>query len=162
MAEFKKNNSIMEGTGEWEESKHPRDDDGKFTSGQGGGKGIPEQERKTKQLEIINKTNPAPNNNLTWIRSEEDIKTFDEVIDDFGVDEDVTPDWTAAMIEKAKRENRVTVYSSYPIKNGGFVTPSKMEAQSYAGNNKIYSATVNLSDVAWIDEIQGQLAKSEN
>lgn len=161
MEEFKKSNSIMDGKGEWDEREHPRDDEGKFTTVQGGGKGIPEQERKTKQLEIIQKTNPAPNDNLTWIRSEEDIKTFDEVINDFGVGEDVTPDWTAAMIEKAKKENKVTVYSSYPIKNGVFVTPSKMEAQSYAGSNKIYSATVNLSDVAWIDEVQGQFAKVE-
>jgi hypothetical protein len=31
MEEFKKSNSIMDGKGEWDESKHPRDDDGKFT-----------------------------------------------------------------------------------------------------------------------------------
>lgn len=157
MGELKKSNSIMGGNGEWDEYKHKRDDDGKFASGQG----YSGAESKAKQLEIIKKTNPAPNSNLTWIRSEEDVKTFDEVIDDFGVDEDVTSDWTAAMIEKAKKENKVTVYSSYPIKNGGFVTPSKMEAQSYAGSNKIYSATVDLNDIAWIDEIQGQFAKSD-
>ena len=52
------------------------------------------------------------------------------------------------------------MYSSYPIKNGTFVTPSKMEAMSYAGSNKVYSKVVSLDDVAWIDPTQGQYAKT--
>ena len=58
------------------------------------------------------------------------------------------------------QENRVVVYSSKPIANGIFVTPSETEAKSFAGNSAIYSKPVALSDVAWIDEIQGQYAKA--
>ena len=52
------------------------------------------------------------------------------------------------------------VYSSHPIKNGTFVTPSKMEAMSYASSDKVYSKVVSLYDVAWIDPTQGQYAKT--
>lgn len=41
MAEFRQNtgyDKLVASSGEWDESKHPRDDDGKFTSGGGGGK----------------------------------------------------------------------------------------------------------------------------
>lgn len=36
MGEFQKNNNLMNGSGEWDESEHPRADDGKFTSKGGG------------------------------------------------------------------------------------------------------------------------------
>ncbi len=55
----------------------------------------------------------------------------------------------------------MTVYSSHPIENGAFVTPSKMQAKDYAGGGKVYSAKVKTSDVAWIDASEGQLAKVE-
>lgn len=51
---------------------------------------------------------------------------------------------------------KIIVYSSYPIESGIFVTPSRMEAQNYAGNRKVYSKLVKLSDVAWLDPLQGQ------
>ena len=55
---------------------------------------------------------------------------------------------------------KIVVYSSHPIKNGTFVTPSKMEATSYASSDKVYSKVVSLYDVAWIDPTQGQYAKT--
>jgi hypothetical protein len=64
-------------------------------------------------------------------------------------------------MKEALKSGRITVYSSYPIENGVFVTPSKMEAQNYAGKNKVYSKTVPLSNVAWIDAIEGQYTETE-
>ena len=114
---------------------------------------------KDKQLAIILKTNPVNNDVNTWIRSSNDIVTYREAIDNYlGID-DITPDYKANDVRRALESGEITVYSSYEIKNGVFVTPSRMEAQSYAGTGKIYSKTVKLTDVAWIDEIQGQFAK---
>lgn len=113
---------------------------------------------KQAQLDIINSTNPAQNSINTWIRKLEDIKTFDEVAD---ASQDLAPDYTKEMVSKAKTSGKITVYSSKPIENGNFVTPSKIEAENYAGTgNKIYSKEVNVSDVAWIDGIEGQYAKA--
>lgn len=69
-----------------------------------------------------------------------------------------TPDFTLVDAAKALKKGKVTVYSSYPIENGAFVTPSKMEAESYAGGGKVYSKDTNLDDVAWIDSNEGQVA----
>lgn len=69
-----------------------------------------------------------------------------------------TPDFTLVDAAKALKKGKVTVYSSYPIENGVFVTPSKMEAESYAGDGKVYSKEMNLDDVAWIDSNEGQVA----
>lgn len=115
---------------------------------------------KSQQLDIVLKSNPAEDDEHTWIREESDILTYPEAIEaTFGDDiDDFTPDFTAADIKKALKTGKITVYSSYPIKNGIFVTPSAMEAASYSGNGIIYTATVDLGDVAWIDEGQGQLA----
>lgn len=114
---------------------------------------------KDKQLAIILKSNPANNDVNTWIRSSNDIVTYREAIDNYGGIDDITPDYKANDVRRALESGEITVYSSYEIKNGVFVTPSRMEAQSYAGTGKIYSKTVKLTDVAWIDEIQGQFAK---
>ena len=114
---------------------------------------------KDKQLAIILKTNPVNNDVNTWIRSTNDIVTYREAIDNYGGIDDITPDYKANDVRRALESGEITVYSSYEIKNGVFVTPSRMEAQSYAGTGKIYSKTVKLTDVAWIDEIQGQFAK---
>ena len=43
-----------------------------------------------------------------------------------------------------------------------FVSPSKMEAASYSGDETVYMADVDISDVAWIDETQGQLATDKS
>lgn len=69
-----------------------------------------------------------------------------------------TPDWTYADAQKALKTGKVAVYSSHTIKNGTFVTPSKMEAEAYGGG-KVFKKIVSISDVAWIDDVQGQYAK---
>ena len=119
---------------------------------------------KQAQFDIIQATNPAPDDYHTWIRSPDDILTFSEAIaqniEDYGELGDDTPDWTAEMMLAAQRDGSVVVYSSYPIEDGTFVTPSKMEAQSYAGrSSKVYSKRVSLDEVAWIETLQGQYAK---
>lgn len=116
---------------------------------------------KQKQLEIINATNPAPDTYHTWVRSVDDILTFDEALqsDEYADYDTFAPDYTRAMADAAIESGEITVYSSYPIKNGVFVTPSAMEAQSYSGNGKIYAKTIKLEEVAWIDITQGQYAK---
>ncbi len=111
---------------------------------------------KKKQLEIILATNPAEDDLHTWIRSVEDILTFEELFPD-GL-YDITPDFTVSDIQEALNTGKITVYSSKPIENGNFVTPSKLEAASYSGDETIYTADVEVADVAWIDESQGQIA----
>ena len=115
---------------------------------------------KQNQLDIINKTNPAPNTYNTWIRTVDDIKTLAETLEDNDWDyEEFNPDLTRTDIRNAIQNGKITVYSSYPIKNGVFVSPSKMEAESYSGNGKVFEKTVDINDVAWIDPTQGQYAK---
>jgi hypothetical protein len=117
----------------------------------------PAQDIKQKQLDIINKTNPAPDDQHAWVRDLDDIKTFEEV---WKEDPDIDPDFTDEMAQEAMRTGKIKVYSSYNIEDGTFVTPSYMEALAYAGDpNNVKSAVVNLDDVAWIDSTQGQLAK---
>ena len=126
-------------------------------------KELNDEERKERQLEIIKKGNPANDDYHTWIRKVEDINTFEEALkqEDYegwekgGFD----PDYTASMAKEALKTGEITVYSSYNIKNGIFVTPSKMEAESYSGNGNVFSKKVKLEDVAWIDPTQGQYAK---
>ena len=122
--------------------------------------GVRFSERKERQAEIIRNSNPKDENlgDHTWIESADDIKTFDEAVKDEFMG---TPDFTLVDAAKALRKGKITVYSSYPIENGTFVTPSKMEAENYAGEGKVYSKELNLDDVAWIDSNQGQVAKVE-
>lgn len=119
---------------------------------------------KSKQLEVINKSNPADDSYHTWIRSTEDIKTFDEAFFEDGEYSGMDPDFTENMALESKKTGKITVYSSYPIENGVFVSPSQMEAQQYAGGDasKLYSKEVNINDVAWIDGAEGQYAKVES
>lgn len=117
------------------------------------------------QFEIINKYNPAPNTYQTWIRNIDDVKSFDEALKDSdwegweqnGFDESYTPQ----VVQDALDSGKITVYSSHPIEQGVFVTPSPMEAQSYSGNGNIYSKEVDLKAIAWIDPTQGQYANVE-
>lgn len=109
------------------------------------------------QYDLIQKSNPMNDDYHTGIRSVSDIKSFNEVMGT----EDIAPDFTAADIRKARAEGKVTVYSSKPIVNGTFVTPSKMEAKNYAGKGKVYSQKVRLDEVAWIDGIEGQFASDD-
>ena len=114
---------------------------------------------KEKQLEIIKQFNPAKEGSQqAWVRSVDDIKTFKETLNDA----EYTPDFTKADMKKALKSGEITVYSSTPIRQGAFVTPSQMEAQNYAGNGKVYSKTIPISEVAWLDNLQGQYAKIPN
>lgn len=121
---------------------------------------LKEAERKQKQLEVIQKSNPVEDDYHTWIRSTDDIHTFREALNDpeWADYDEFDPDYTKAMAEEALESGEIEVFSSYPIQNGAFVTPSRMEAESYAGRGKIYSKTVKTDDVAWIDPTQGQFA----
>ncbi len=117
-------------------------------------------DRKQSQFDVINAANPAPNSYSTWIRTVEDIKTLSETLDDPDWDYDeFNPDLTRADIQKAIRNGEITIYSSKPIENGVFVTPSRMEAENYSVDSKVYEKVVSIDDVAWIDPTQGQYAK---
>lgn len=119
------------------------------------------EQHKQKQLDIIKNNNPDNDDYHTWIRNVEDIKTLEETINDSDwIDYDeYNPDLSREDIENAIDSGKIMVYSSYPIKQGIFVSPSKMEAESYSSNGKVYSKEVNINDVAWIDPTQGQYAK---
>lgn len=114
-------------------------------------------EHKAKQFEIIQKNNPMKDDYHVGIRSEDDIKTFDEVIDD---DESFFwGDFSQEDAKEALKNGKITIYSSYPIKQGTFVSTSKNQAKDYAGGGQIYSLTVPLEQVAWINGDEGQFAK---
>lgn len=113
------------------------------------------------QFKIIQETNPAPEGtNYVWIRSPKDIKTFEEVV----VNDGESFSWGDFSLEDAKKalkKGTVRVYSSYPIKNGVFVSTSYQQALDYAGGDpsKIHSRNVALNSVAWINGDEGQYAK---
>lgn len=117
-------------------------------------------QRKAAQFDIIQNSNAADDDYHTWIRSAAEIKTLSETLADpeWAEYDEYDPDYTRKMAEDAVRTGKITVYSSYKIGNGVFVTPSRMEAESYSGDGKVYSKTVNVADVAWIDPTQGQYA----
>ncbi len=64
----------------------------------------------------------------TGIRGVEDIYTFEEALGngEYEEGEDFTPDYTWRMAQRAVSSGKITVYSSYPIKQGVFVTPSNL------------------------------------
>ena len=121
---------------------------------------------KQKQLDIILESNPAPNTYQTWVRSVDDIHTWDEVLElnDESEGQFVWGDFSREDAEQALKDGTITIYSSYPIENGVFVSTSKIQAQEYAGgrNGKVYSKTVPLDSVAWINGDEGQYAVVEN
>ena len=57
---------------------------------------------KEKQLNIIEKSNPAPNNYSAWIRSAIDIMTLQEALndDDYADYDEFNPDYTRKMALK--------------------------------------------------------------
>lgn len=116
---------------------------------------------KEQQFKIISKSNPMLDDYHTGIRSVNDIKTATEAFrTKIDLDDDyVYPDFTRADGEKALKTGKITVYSSKDIKNGNFVSTSRMMAEDYAGGGKIFSKTVNINDVAWINSGEGQFAK---
>lgn len=119
----------------------------------------PVQDRKAKQLDLILKNNPANDDVHLWIRSTKDIHTAEEVFKEaYDNGEAMYPDFTLDMMDEALKSGKVTVYSSHPIKDGIFVTPSYMNARDYSGGGRVYSKKIRLTDVAWIDESEGQYA----
>lgn len=116
---------------------------------------------KEKQLELLLEINPMTDDYHTGIRKLEDIKSFKEAVNDDIKDEEIGayPDFTKEDASKAIKDGYITIYSSHPIENGVFVTPSKMNAQDYAGGNKVYSKKVPLDEVAWINSDEGEYAK---
>lgn len=121
---------------------------------------------KDQQFEIIQKTNPMLDDYHAGIRSADEILTFEEALQDSdyeGWEEDgFDPDYDGETAKQALRTGRITVFSSYPIENGVFVTPSRMEAESYSGTGDVHEMDVALEDVAWIDPTQGQYAKIQD
>ena len=128
---------------------------------------LKDADRKQTQLNIILKTNPMLDDYHTGIRKVEDIKTLGESVEEarseaekYGDDEwSAYPDITNDMLQNALETGEITIYSSKPIKNGVFVTPSYMQASDYAGGGNVYEKTVPLNDVAWINTDEGQYAK---
>lgn len=118
------------------------------------------QRLKERQFELIQNNHPKEDwDYQTWINSVDDVKTYQEAVDD---DRAGTPDFDDADIDQALKTGRVRVYSSHRIRIGTFVTPSRMEAENYAGSENVYSKTVPLTDVAWIDSLQGQFAPTSD
>ena len=117
---------------------------------------------RKKQCDIIQKTNPKwEGTHSTWIEKPEDVRTFYEAAhkdSDYPFDDDYTEDWAVSDKIKAEASGQITVYSSKPIIDGNWVTPSKEEALSYSGDGKIYSAMMDVRDIAWVDIGQGQVA----
>ena len=121
-----------------------------------------ENTHKQQQLDLVLKNNPMTDDYHQGIRSIDDIKTFEEAIND---DESfVWGDYTREDAERDLARNKVKVYSSYDIKNGTFVSTSYQQALEYAGRDasKVRSKEVNPNDVAWINGDEGQYAKVDN
>lgn len=114
---------------------------------------------KNAQFQIIQDTNPMFNDTSLGIRSPKDIKTFAEVVDD--PESFVWGDFSREDARKALKRGTVRVYSSYPIKNGVFVSTSYQQALDYAGGEPsgVHSRVVALDCVAWINGDEGQYAK---
>lgn len=115
---------------------------------------------KEAQLDLINRTNPMFDDYHTGIRKTSDIKTWKEAIQD---DESfMWGDFSQKQAEDALKKGKITVYSSHPIEDGGFLSTSKNQARDYAGGGKIYEKEVPLEDVAWINGDEGQYAPIGN
>ena len=111
---------------------------------------------KEKQFEIIKQNNHMTDDYHVGIRTIRDIKSFEEAMKD---DESFCyGDFRKEDAERAIREGKITIYSSKPIEQGGFVTTSYNMAKDYAGSGKVYSKTVELQEVAWINGDEGQYA----
>lgn len=126
---------------------------------------------KQQQLDIVQKHNPMLDDYHKGIRSVDDILTYEEAIED--EESYAWPDWSKEDALNALQSGTIVVYSSKPIENGVFVTPSYAQATTYAGNqwcgtkelsmrratNAVYQKEVALTDVAWIDASEGQYTK---
>ena len=123
-------------------------------------------EAKQKQFDIVNKANPMLDEYHTGIRSAKDIKTWEEVLKLNDEDEGqfAWGDYTREDAQRDLEKGTIKVYSSKPIKNGVFVSTSKVQAEEYAGGqgNKVYSKTIPLSEVAWVNGDEGQYATTKS
>lgn len=115
---------------------------------------------KVAQYKIIQENNPMLDDYHVGIRKPSDIKTWDEVLTEDDGDSFAWGDFSKADAEKAQKTGKITVYSSYPIRQGVFVSTSRIQAQQYAGGEggKVYSKKIPLSKVAWINGDEGQFA----
>ena len=114
---------------------------------------------KGKQFEIIQQYNPAPDDYHTWVRSASDILTYDEALkaySDGNEDGNIAPNYSVDDAERCIIDDEMTVYSSAQIWLGSFVTPSQIEAESYAGGKKVYTKNVSPYEAAWLDVLQEQ------
>ena len=127
--------------------------------------------RKQAQFDIINETNPMTDDYHVGIRKVEDIKTFDEVMEaarreseEGGWPELASyPDIENSLLEDALETRRIVIYSSHPISNGVFVTPSYMQADEYSGmTGEVFSKEVSVDEVAWINTDEGQYASLDD
>lgn len=127
------------------------------------------EDRKEQQLQVVQKFNPADDEHFvssTWIRSVDDILSFDEMLQQAKADHEeygdmMYPDTTMEDYLEAEKTGSIRVYSSYPIEPGIFVSPSRMCATDYAGGGKVYMKVVPVDDVAWLDQSEGQYAPVE-
>lgn len=124
-------------------------------------------EDKERQFNIIQGTNPMLDDYHVGIRSISNIKTFEEAMaearedyEEYGTYSSY-PDTPNSVLEKALETGMITVYSSKPIVNGNFVSTSKMCARDYAGGGKVYSETLPVTDIAWINVEEGQVARMQ-
>lgn len=121
---------------------------------------------KQRQFKIIKETNPMWDDYHTGIRTVDDVRTWEEVLElnDEREGQFVWGDFSREDAEQALKDGKITVYSSYPIKNGVFVSTSYIQAEEYAGGRggKVYSKTIPLTNVAWINGDEGQYAEVSN
>lgn len=116
-----------------------------------------EYDFKKKQLEVILKTNPMHDDIHLGIRKVEDIKTWEECKEYYKTDDEgfSYPDNQFNKICNI-RCPFVSIYSSYDIKPGVFVSTSKMMSQDYVGpSGKVFSKNVRPNEVAWINGDEG-------
>lgn len=120
---------------------------------------------KQAQLDLINQNNAMQDDYHTGIRTIDDILSADEALnvtqealDNYEVEAYSYPDFTLKDGKRALKTGRIRVYSSKPITPGAFITPSKMMAQDYAGDGRVYSKVIPLEDVAFINGDEGQYA----
>ena len=117
---------------------------------------------KVEQFMIIQENNPMNDDYHTGIRKPSDIKTWAEAVASAQADGDGFNwgDFSLADAQQALQSGVITVYSSYPIGQGTFVSTSYSQAEWYAGGKggKVYSKTIPLTDVAWISGDEGQFA----
>ena len=123
------------------------------------------ESRKQRQLELILAANPMQDDYHVGVRTVADIRAPEEVFGAQGqADEEnyVYPDFTPEDGAAVLNAGEITVYSSHPIEDGGFVTPSRMMAKDYAGTETVYSKRVPVGDVAWLTSDEGQYAPVED